>query len=54
MRFAYVVIHHLLVQVERIGKAWDQPLIIGGFPVSTGVTKQVFVVFYDSLTHFPI
>ncbi|MCK4722547.1 MAG: hypothetical protein KAT75_04545, partial [Dehalococcoidia bacterium] len=26
------MIHHLPVQVERIGKIWDQPLIIGGFP----------------------
>ena len=32
MRFACVLIHHLPVQVERIGKIWDQPLIIGGFP----------------------
>lgn len=32
MRFACVLIHHLPVQVERIGETWDQPLIIGGFP----------------------
>ena len=32
MRFACVFIHHLPVQVERIGESSNQPLIIGGFP----------------------
>lgn len=32
MRFGCVLIHRLPVQVEISGKAWDQPLIIGGFP----------------------
>jgi nucleotidyltransferase/DNA polymerase involved in DNA repair len=32
MRFACVFIHRFSTQVERVGKAWDKPLIIGGFP----------------------